>query len=149
MTYRLVQLFLCSLTYVSLMSRSRYLLIVMLQAGSCYPGSGSGEDKAVSVGDLSQSTDTLLRSHKPDTVIWEEAAPAPAPATLKLQAPAPAPSMVKLATRAAAPAITASARSQSLNEVRGGKKVSGSSGGAIGVQVILSCDWSTVQNTDL
>ena len=145
MTYRLVQLFLCSLTYVSLMSR--YLLIVMLQAGSCYPGSGSGEDKAVSVGDLSQSTDTLLRSHKPDTVIWEEAAPAPN--TLKLQAPAPAPSMVKLATRAAAPAITASARSQSLNEVRGGKKVSGSSGGAIGVQVILVCDWSAVQNTDL
>ena len=102
----------------------------------------------MSVGDLSQSTDTLLRSHKPDTVIWEEAAPPPS-ATLKLQAPAPAPSMVKLATRAAAPAITASARSQSLNEVRGGKKVSGSSGGAIGVQVILSCDWSTVQNTDL
>ena len=125
----------------------RYLEILLLQAGSCYPGPGSGEDKAVSVGDLSQSTDTLLRSHKPDTVIWEEAAPAPA--TLKLQTPAPAPSMVKLATRAAAPAITASARSQSLNEVRGGKKVSGGSGGAIGVQVILSCDWSTVQNTDL
>ena len=52
---------------------SRYLVILMLQAGSCYPGSGSGEDKAVSVGDLSQSTDTLLRSHKPDTVIWEDA----------------------------------------------------------------------------
>ena len=103
----------------------------------------------MSVGDLSQSTDTLLRSHKPDTVIWEEAAPAPA--TLKLQTPAPAPSMVKLATRAAAPAITASARSQSLNEVRGGKKVSGGSGGAIGgqVMVIRRCDWSTLQNTDL
>ena len=56
----------------------RDLEILLLQAGSCYPGPGSGEDKAVSVGDLSQSTDTLLRSHKPDTVIWEDA-------TLKLQ----------------------------------------------------------------
>ena len=53
----------------------------------------------------SQSTDMLLRSHKPDTVIWEEA-------TLKLQ-------------------------------VQGG-----SSGGDIGVQVILICDWSTDQNID-
>ena len=59
----------------------------------------------------SQSTDMLLCSHKPDTVIWEDA-------TLKLQ-------------------------------VWGGKKMSGSSGGDIGVQVILICDWSTVQNTDL
>ena len=47
----------------------------------------------------SQSTDMLLRSHKADTVIWEDV-------TLKLQ-------------------------------VWGGKKVSGSSGGDIGVQVIL------------
>ena len=59
----------------------------------------------------SQSTDMLLCSHKPDTVIWEDA--------------------------------TLSSRS------RGGKKLSGSSGGHIGVQVILICDWSTVQNTDL
>ena len=54
----------------------------------------------------SQSTDMLLRSHKPDTVIWEDA--------------------------------TLSSRSRG-----------GSSGGDIGVQVILICDWSTVQNTDL
>jgi len=58
----------------------------------------------------SQSTDMLLRSHKPDTVIWEDA-------TLKLQ-------------------------------VWGGKKMSGSSGGDIGVQVILICDWSIDQNID-
>ena len=58
----------------------------------------------------SQSTDMLLRSHKPDTVIWEDA--------------------------------TLSSRS------RGGKKLSGSSGGDIGVQVILVCDWSIDQNID-
>ena len=75
--------------------------------------------------DLTKSTDTLLRSHKADTVIWEEASVSPN--TVTSSAPGPGnPQSESKSSPTKTPAI--SSRSQSLNNIGKSKMDIGSHG---------------------
>ena len=78
----------------------------------------------MSVGDLTKSTDTLLRSHKADTVIWEETSVTPN--TVTSSSPGPQQSDTTKSSPTKTPAI--SSRSQSLNNIGKSKMDIGSHG---------------------
>ena len=99
---------------------------VYYQAAASYPA-GQEADKAVSVSDLTKSTDTLLRSHKADTVIWEEASVTPNTVT---SAPGPGNTQSEHRETKSSPTKTPaiSSRSQSLNNIGKSKMDIGSHG---------------------